>query len=372
MLRQLQIILGQRLLLAIAAATTIFAFPATFSRENYAMNEHWPADAAPTRLSPLKTWDAQHYLYLSRQGYHPGQQSNRFYPAWPYVIHWGSWATGGNELAAGLVLANALSIAALLVLHRMVLEQHGEKAANAAFLFLLTFPGVFFLSLVYSEALFLFLSVVVFRFLFRRAFLRAGLMALLLPLARPVGPLIVIPFAYAVCANWRKERRVRLADLACVGLPLLGIAAYFLFMRHATGNAFDAVSMQRLNASDASIAKLLHPLRFLGELFMLVPTVVTTVYDRLSFVLFVAALIAMWKTERMYFWYALPMGLIPAMSLSLSGFTRHVTMVFPVFIVVGIWMCNSRYRDYIVVAAAGMLVLQITLFLLHINNYWVG
>jgi hypothetical protein len=54
--------------------------PPIFATEIYATNFHWPPDDPPSLISAYKTWDANHYLFLSERGYQPDTMSSAFYP----------------------------------------------------------------------------------------------------------------------------------------------------------------------------------------------------------------------------------------------------------------------------------------------------
>ena len=116
----------------------------------------------PTQATRLSTWDAQHYLFLATEGYHAGQRSITFFPLFPWLIRLTAALPGIGPLAAALLVANALSIAAILLLHRFLEQRHPGAGADSVLL-LLAFPGALFFHFPYTESLFLFLAVAVAR-----------------------------------------------------------------------------------------------------------------------------------------------------------------------------------------------------------------
>ena len=111
--------------------------------------------AQATRLA---TWDAQHYLFLATEGYQAGQRSITFFPLFPWLIRLTAALPGIGPLAAALLVANALSVAAIVLLHKLIEQRHPGIAADSVLL-LLAFPGALFFHFPYTESLFLFLAV---------------------------------------------------------------------------------------------------------------------------------------------------------------------------------------------------------------------
>lgn len=341
-----------------------------FNTGSYAANFHWPPDAAPSWASRFQTWDAQHFLYLSRYGYEPRALSNNFYPLWPWLIRAGGFIFGGHVLTAALLLSNLFSLAAVVLLYSFLKEARDKKIALAAVLFLLAYPGAFFYSLPYSESIFFLLAMILFWGLSRDRPWLAGLCAFLLPLARPQGILIAVPYWYWL----RRKKRLGFPDLAYWLCPLLGGAAYLLFMYHATGDALEGFkAYSDIFPGSRSVARLWDLPGFV-EAFVHVTAwhdVSGSLMERLWFALYAACLPALWKRDRLLFWYALPMGLIPAMTLTFVSYTRHLLLVFPVFVVLAEFF-NKRSAPLRWSVLSAAWVLQLILLALHANNYWVA
>src|SRR5262245_28206101 len=87
--------------------------PSQYLVEDWAENMHM--HVLPDGYArDFETWDAQPYLWISQEGYGANPMLPAFYPLWPLLIHIGSWLIGGRVLVAALILANALSVAALV------------------------------------------------------------------------------------------------------------------------------------------------------------------------------------------------------------------------------------------------------------------
>jgi hypothetical protein len=210
-------------------------------------------------------WDGQHYLRLALGGYAvPADPSTAFAPLLPGLIALVMLA-GLGPIAAGLVVVTACSAAVVLLLERLV-PQH-ERGPSSLWLFA-CFPSAFYLSVVYSEALFL--AALLGLFWSLRDPRRAGyaaLCALLLPLARVQGLWLAAPLAIA----WIFGASDRRSLAAATGGYVAGAALYFAFYAWRYGDPFAAFAVQKLFVSENAIANLLDLGRFVD--FLLLPPV---------------------------------------------------------------------------------------------------
>ena len=135
-----------------------------FNVQNYQINSMGlapPVDFWTT----LKTWDAQHYLFLAEHGYAPAQMSNAFYPLFPILVGFFRFLFFNHTLASGLFLSHLFTFVSIYYLYRFTCKKFGENTAYYSCLLLLAFPASFYLGLVYTESLFLALAVGLFYYL---------------------------------------------------------------------------------------------------------------------------------------------------------------------------------------------------------------
>jgi len=361
-------LLVYKLFLVALAPASASLLPGFFQVDNYRDNFHWPPDARPTLATTLSTWDAQHYLYLSQNGYQrlPPERApfNHFYPLWPALIH-AMTALTRAPLAAALLLSNVFSLAALLLFHHLVHEQHGAAVADASLIALLSFPSAFYLCLPYTESLFLLLSVSLFLFLREGNDRGVALTGFLAALARPPGLLLALPIAAQLVAS--RSRRLWL----CLA-PVLGHLTYLAVMRYYTGDAFTGVQVSSFYAVDratdgASFLRSLYPAGGLA-----LHDFANSLLDRALFALVVVSLPLIGRLGPAYLAYALAIGVMPALLNAFIGYTRYALMAFPVFIAIGRFFEDARRRSLGLACAAILFALQVVLLLRHANNYWAG
>jgi hypothetical protein len=291
----------------------------------------------------------------------------------------------GHSLVAALILANAFSLVAWLLFHYLVSATNGESTANLALAFLLAYPGALFYQFPYSESLFLLLITLFFIGLFRENYWLVASTGFLLPLTRATGIFCLLPLAWHL---WEKVKiqttgasvHERFAALlkqpnapVCAA-PLLGYASYFGVMRAFTGNPFEGFEAQRHFLNQPSISNILDLPGFLAAFFHVGwrHGMADSPIDRGMFVLFVACLPFLWRWNKLYFWYALASGVIPAMSNRFFSYTRLLTLCFPLFIVLGEKLKPPKNRPCFWYAMAVLGGIQIGFIIRHVNSRWAG
>jgi hypothetical protein len=345
----------------------IVLLPPIFSVGNYNINVHGPGmSSSPTRY--FETWDTQPYLMLGRKGYQTGSAANAWYPLWPFCIRLFSHVTAGSYLAAGLILSNLLSIAALVFLHGYLSRSHDPDIADRTVMLMLAFPGALFLLFPYSESLYLLLCVAVFFLLWKNDYRRAGIVSFFAALTRPVGVLWAIPLAVHIFRN-RK-----MPALIYTVLPVFGYGCYLAIMYLSTGNAFAGFIPQDLFISHASVTKLFDPAGFIRTLTMplSVHDYLGSAIDRMWFCLFIVSLFPLWKRDKVMFSYTLVMGLVPALTVSLMSFTRYSLMLIPTFIIAADFFVPAARKGLFYLTLAALFGIQIIFLIRHINFYWAG
>jgi hypothetical protein len=181
-------------------------------------------------------FDALWFLRIAAGGYRSHDGSAAFFPVFPLAIRALSFALGGRPFAAGMLVANASFLGALIVLYFLSASELSEDAARRTILYLSFFPTVFFLLMPYSEATFLLLAVTAFWAARRERWWLAALAGALAAATRNVGIVLAPAFA-AEAFQERAERGASpwpgLAAACAVPLGLLGYLAYWW---HRTGD----------------------------------------------------------------------------------------------------------------------------------------
>lgn len=340
-----------------------------FNVREYHNDPHWPREASPTLATRFATWDGAHYLLLSQDGYRIGSASCAFYPLWPYLIRLTSLLTSDNPFAAGLLLANVLSMAAFLAFHYFIEVYHGPEAASDSLALLLAFPAALYFSLIYTESLFLLLVVLFFLFMFQRHYLWAGAVGFLLPLTKAVGIFCVLPLLYLL---WLRKEAPK-AYLAYYG-PVLGYISYFLIMYFATGNPFEGFGAQRFFPNHPSIGHIFDLPGSVRAFFrpLSLHGMQDSAIDRGLFLILIASLYPIYRLNPVYFVYAVLVGVVPALSSWFLSYTRNIMMCFPLFILFGTFLRGRERRRTLWGVIVVMAVIQIWFVVRQVNFIWVA
>lgn len=303
-----------------------------------------PADApqrAPMRtavrlLDAWARWDSGWYLSIAQDGYLSGplvgQNRLAFYPGYPLVV--GAlhrlvpqgWRGHGELLALGVLVSNAFALAALALLYRHARDVLSDEAAAArAVVYLLAFPTAFFLSAVYTEGLFLFLSVAAFHAASRSRWWCAAAAAAGACLTRPTGILLLPALAWRYVEGWERHR---LRDALVLLVPAAAFLGWAAFAGRLTGEPLAFLSVQRfwLKGFTSPWQTLLHPR---------LDSVHLSPIDGALSVLTIALGVAMLRTlpSKSYGIYALLCVASFIFSGTLTSAARYVLVAWPIFLV---------------------------------------
>jgi len=215
----------------------------------------WHQPVSPP-LEIWARWDSEWFLLIATEGYGVEDLLTAsgtvwehwavagFLPLYPMLIRVLAPLFGG--VGAGVLISNMCLFLSLVLLDRLVrLEvegDSGETSGVAACAALLLFPSSLFLSAVYSESLFLMLSLGVFLSARTGRFAAAGMIAALATLTRPFGLLLAIPIVVEFWFAWRGrdqvgvDRRPKIWELAWAGLIPLALAGYMGFCQSVLGD----------------------------------------------------------------------------------------------------------------------------------------
>jgi hypothetical protein len=187
-------------------------------------------------------WDSVWFLRIAEHGYSAASgAASAFYPLYPGAVAVLGRALFGHYVLAGILISLAAALGSFLLLHRIAEERLGADGARRAVLYLAFFPFALFLQAVYSESLYLLLTLAAFTLAERRRFLAAGAVTGLALLTRPTGVALVPALALIA---WQERDRLRaLASLAVA--PVL-FAAYPLYLWQAEGDPWAFLRAQRI------------------------------------------------------------------------------------------------------------------------------
>jgi hypothetical protein len=182
--------------------------------------------------APLGRWDSVWYMAIAAGGYGDGARE-AFFPLYPLLVKVAG-APLHSTLVGGALLSTALLGVALVLLHRLVALDYERAVARNAVLVTALFPMSFFFSAVYSESLFLCVSIGAVYAARRERWAWAGALGALAATTRSAGVLLLVPLAMIYLwdsgrPSLRTRRPLR-ADALWLALVPLGLASYCGFL----------------------------------------------------------------------------------------------------------------------------------------------
>ena len=178
-------------------------------------------------LAPFARWDTTWFVAIAQDGYGDGARE-AFFPLYPLLLAVGGTVTGGETVLAGIALSTAFAAVALTVLHRLVALDYGPAVARGAVLATAFMPMSFFLSAVYSESLFLMLSVGAVYAARTDRWAWAGILGGLSAATRSAGVVLLVPLVLSLVG--RARHRGASATSLWLALVPAGVAAYCLYL----------------------------------------------------------------------------------------------------------------------------------------------
>lgn len=286
-------------------------------------------------------FDGFHYLNLAKYGYgSPFTYMNyAFFPFYPYLVS--RFAFIGSYLYSALFISHLSLILGLFFLYKLIRLDYSKKIADTTFLLLLTFPTAFFFGSVYTESLFLLLSVVTFYSIRKKQIFLACIFAAIASITRVTGIFLWPAILYEFWIIFGKDiKRAINPDLIWFILPPLGFITYMKFQLLKTNDALFFVHSQPLFGAGREVDRLILPYQVFFRYFKMIifvdhtsPLFFTVILEAIAGLLFLCLIIYAIKKMRLsYSIYMIPCWLIPSLTGTFSGMPRYVLVLFPAFV----------------------------------------
>lgn len=353
--------------LTVAALSRLAVFVAAFLSVKYL---HYPGhhNALKSGFRGLlgAGWmhkDATWFIAIARGGYASKHQSTAFFPLYPLLVRLVALPTAQHYLAAGIIVSLVCYAGAMVALYCLVADLWDTRVAAITVMFISVFPSALVFNAVYSESLFLALTVVCLLCAQRGHWLGAGLAGLLASLTRSTGLLLVPPLLliYAgqqgwtwrhVSLAWPRDRRLASLLLVPVGLGLYVAYLWWRFgrpllflsaERHHWGRRLDwpfvdvwrclhgvTHTIRYLAASQSHLLAALRPDHSAADL------VAINLFPMAALLFAVAAIALGWRRlPAAYTAYGLAAAAFPLFfptpMIAMFSYHRFVLMAFPLF-----------------------------------------
>lgn len=344
------------------AATFLFSYIAYIILQN----------EYPAFLPLWYTWDAQHYVEIAMDWYTSSTANERnlqivFFPLYPLLIKIVAFFVG-SYVVSGLLVSNLAFAGAAIYIYKLTRLDYDEDDSWRALVYLAIFPTAYFLHAIYTESLFLFLTVASFYYARRGNWALSGTAGLLASATRITG-IVLIP-ALIVEYLAQKDYKIREVkkDVFWIGLTVLGVLFYLGINYVTFEDPFKFLEIQRehwakrldwpfkgfllayktLLSREPEIAVL----NGLFEIFFVILGLALSIYAflkvRVSYGVF--ALLSWIVTTSTWWWQSIP---------------RYVLVIFPVFLSLSI-LGRNRAVNFIIAFSSillyALLLMQLVRF----------
>ena len=187
-------------------------------------------------IEPLRHWDGLWYRLVADRGYGFHEANAAFWPAFPLSMRGLSRITGLGFDLSGFLIANASFALALILLYRLIGLDFSEKISRKSLWALALFPTSLFFTAVYTESLFLLLSVACLLSARKGKWWLAGILGALAALTRSYGVFLFLPMLVLLIQQYGFYLRELFPKLFAVAMPGLGPAFFAIFLERELGN----------------------------------------------------------------------------------------------------------------------------------------
>ncbi|MCA9986051.1 MAG: hypothetical protein KDE09_08530 [Anaerolineales bacterium] len=326
-------------------------------------------------------WDTGFYVSIVEEGYLYDVEpfpNVAFFPLLPLAMRLLLPLTG-DAVTAGILVANLALWGASILFYLLVREQWGERIAGRAVWYLLIFPAAFFGSAIYSESLFLLVTVAALLAGRRGHWWLAGLLGILATLSRLVGIIVVPLLLFEWASQWLDRERPQRPAIWTGIFPLLaplGTLGYmfYLWRRFADPFGFATASAAWGRVAQSpwlTVSNLLQtPAEGWRAAFLAGHLPLNDWIDLLFVLLFFSFGIILMSQRRWaegtFIWLGVMISFSSGLLMSQR---RYMWVLFPAFILLARWG-EKVWVDRLVTALS---LLGLGLFTaLFANGYWVG
>lgn len=290
--------------------------------------------------------DGGHYLSIARDGYY--EYEHGFFPLYPLAIRLVRSVTQSPYVISGLAVTYVSLWIFMTRFWRLLRLDFNERDSRRVMITFLSFPVAFYLLSVYTDSLYLMLTVFCFWFARKRQWWRAGITGGLVALARFPGialfPALLVEMYLSEKKNWKQFVPVVLVPLATLG--------YLLFIQITDGDWRLFVSSMGVWKQDQYVFPLQTAFRYVKILGTVRDVHLVYLVSAIEFIASLGAITFLVIGRKLvrpsYLVYAASYLIIPLSSGTFQGMPRYVMHTFPVLIILALLLKKKWYTPILV------------------------
>jgi hypothetical protein len=316
----------------------------------------------PRFLQPWVHWDSYFYGQIAATGYSKDTYAV-FFPLYPALMSGLSRLTGIGVYWVGFIISTAALLLSGGLLASLV-RREGHDDVWPALLVLLAFPGALFLAAVYTESLFLLLTVLCFYLVRRGWWGWAGLVGFFAAMSRYAGAILAVVLAIELYQN--RAMLKSKAAWGVVALPVLGFLSYAAYCWQHYGDPLMFARAQVYFGRSIEYGPLS---QLLDQGFHPHVTFINAIKAALTAGVLAGTVWLGLKTRRSYFWYCVLAVAASVLTLPTTSLIRYVAVLFPLHMAGADLAERHGLLDMVLVVLAMFLGMTTLLFA---ANYWVA
>jgi Gpi18-like mannosyltransferase len=195
-----------------------------------------------TFSSVMCKWDCKWYLTIINDGYdysirtHPkiwkGLANWAFFPLYPNLVKILAKSIHLSPVLAGICLNQFFIYIASIFFYKLLRLNFTELDSRFGAVILIFSPFSVYFASLYTEALFIVLSLAGFYYLKTCREMQASILGGLLSATRPVGIMFLVP----LIVNFLRERKSLTKLVWCLFVASIGLLIYMLFLKYRAGD----------------------------------------------------------------------------------------------------------------------------------------
>jgi len=324
-------------------------------------------------------FDGVHYITIADKGYIGTGLIQAYFPLYPLLVGWINKIIG-NPLYSGLLFSNISFLLALYFFQKL-LKVEKIKDKKWPILFLLLFPTSFYFIGLYSESLFLLLTILSFLSMRQKKWFQASVFASLASATRLVGifiaPALILEYNQSLTKLRKKNKLVKLKQLLLFIISIGGFLLYCWYLNKNFGDPFFFARVQSKFGASRQTDKII---LFHQVTWRYIKMLVTVKNNNLlyyavaqEFFLSLGVLaVFIWgwfkKIKRSYLVYAFFSFILPTLTGNLSSMPRYVAVIFPLYLILS-KIKNKKVKICLLIVSTILLIINTALFL---RGSWIA
>jgi Gpi18-like mannosyltransferase len=331
--------------------------------------ESFPVAKNSNLIDMHNRWDSFWYLDIVNNGYHLNENNTLsnvvFFPVYPMLIKIFGTVLLGNFVLAGWILSMIFLFLSCVYFYKFVKEFHPEIDPELPIFLMLIFPTAFFFNVLYTESIFLFVTIVTFYYAFKKNFYVAGLVAFIGALTHSNGVFLALPILWKIIEvnGWKNILALKTwKKLVPVFFAPIGS---FLFLGYDYWKFGDPILFFKVQSAWGRSFSI----NFEHFSFFSNPSIANMCIDFFLAIFIISAVVVVWKKLSPLYAIFMSTTLIAAFtSGTLMSVGRYSLVMFPLFILL------AKIKSRVIFSA--WLLISFLFFaldiILWVNNYWAG